>query len=434
MTRILYLRHLHGSISGQTATAENILVSAFREKFIQAIVMHMIVGDGEGLLAPVIMEDAITEAEVSQAGITTIYCEGGIRSQFGDSDQWFWKVPADFAEKFVRAGNVLIIADIDYNFARVADERFQKLVGFGFRYGSRNSQHKSPVYFVDMKDDLRLIDTDVSGKDGRISEWLHPCFDHITQLRVHAPVELEGEQDPLVFVNSPTGGTLCDDAWWAPPSTGLDLHRIRYHPDGPMAPGLSGPFAAVRRLGLGFVVGITGWFSSDHITRACPDNVTWMVNLIGHLERCAAGNMDDAAFQRFRGVTVFLSHRSTDKPFVEAVGDALKLRGPRIWFDKERLIPSDSLGLGIDGGFAECSHFVLFWSRHCVGAPWVRFELGSAIQSCVEQGKPIFVIKLDETPVPPSIAQFLRIGTTTDAKHIAGQIADAIAALRVRGQ
>jgi hypothetical protein len=104
MTRVLYLRQRHASISGQAATAGNSLVAALRDKFAQVIVMHMIVSEGGSLSAPLIMEDAITEAEVSQAGITTIYCEGGIRSEFGESGQpVIWKVPADFAEKFVRA-------------------------------------------------------------------------------------------------------------------------------------------------------------------------------------------------------------------------------------------------------------------------------------------------------------------------------------------
>jgi hypothetical protein len=74
----------------------------------------------------------------------------------------------------------------------------------------------------------------------------------------------------------------------------------------------------------------------------------------------------------------------------------------------------------------------MFWSRNCVDAPWIRLELGAAIQSCVERRKPIFVVRLDDTPLPPTLDQFLRITGTATPDEIAGQIADAIIRLRQR--
>jgi hypothetical protein len=64
--------------------------------------------------------------------------------------------------------------------------------------------------------------------------------------------------------------------------------------------------------------------------------------------------------------------------------------------------------MSIDSGLELCNHFVLFWSRHCVDAPWVRLELGAAIHRCIAAKKPIFVIKLDDTPPPSLVDQFLR--------------------------
>jgi len=80
----------------------------------------------------------------------------------------------------------------------------------------------------------------------------------------------------------------------------------------------------------------------------------------------------------------------------------------------------------------EFSHFALFWSKNCLNAPWVEFELGAAISACVEQGKPILVVALDETPVPPGIRQFVRIGAAGSPDEAAKGLADALAGLQMR--
>jgi hypothetical protein len=117
---------------------------------------------------------------------------------------------------------------------------------------------------------------------------------------------------------------------------------------------------------------------------------------------------------------------------VESVEQELRQRGVQSWIDKDKLIPSDSVGLSINGGLSESTHFAFFWSKNCKGAPWIEFELGAAIQACVEQHKPIFVVPLDDTPVPAGIAQYLRLRSGSSAADLAQSISEAITALQNR--
>jgi hypothetical protein len=294
----------------------------------------------------------------------------------------------------------------------------------------------SPVYLVDpgrSKDPgWKRVSIDVNGMVGSIEPWLSAVYEGIPELLVYGALELRGHQSPLAFMISDTMGSLCNDCWWSPPRTGFDLMRLHYHSDGPMGPDWIGPFASVRQLGSGFLVAITGLISSDSLVAECRANATWVKNIANHLRSVSRSYYEQFSFQRFRGKRVFLSHRSSDKPFVESVEQELRQRGVQSWIDKDKLIPSDSVGLSINGGLSESTHFAFFWSKNCKGAPWIEFELGAAIQACVEQHKPIFVVPLDDTPVPAGIAQYLRLRSGSSAADLAQSISEAITALQNR--
>ena len=55
------------------------------------------------------------------------------------------------------------------------------------------------------------------------------------------------------------------------------------------------------------------------------------------------------------------------------------------------------------------THFVLFWSRACLGAPWVERELPAALAMVVERKLPPLVVRLDSTPVPKLLSDAFRI-------------------------
>jgi hypothetical protein len=73
------------------------------------------------------------------------------------------------------------------------------------------------------------------------------------------------------------------------------------------------------------------------------------------------------------------------------------------------------------------THFVLFWSSNCLGAPWVERELNSAIALLVERSIPLIVVRLDKTPVPSIIADVFRIeALDANPEVIGGTVADAV--------
>jgi hypothetical protein len=432
-TGLLYLHHQHLAVAGQGAILGNRLFAFLQKEFDSVITAHMVV-DSESLARAhsSFLDDVIGVDELSASNIGVIYCEGGIESDFCENGKLLWKIEQREVEAFARRGGIVIAADLDWNFAYSQPADFCDLFQAWFLTDHDQSK-PHPVYLVDpgrSRDaNWKRVSIDVTRMGRSIESWLIPVYEGISELLVHGALQLQGYQSALAFMVSDTVGSLCDDAWWSPPRTGFDLTHLRYHSDGPMGPDLIHPFASVRQLGSGFLVAITGQISSDSVMEECPANATWVKNIAKHLRTVSESHNLQFSFQRFRGKCIFLSHRSMDKPFVELVAQELRRRGVQFWLDKDRLIPSDSVGISIKGGLSESTHFALFWSKNCTGAPWIEFELGAAIQACVEQHKPIFVVPIDDTPVPAGINQYLRLKIGSSAGAIAQSISEAITAL-----
>jgi TIR domain len=208
---------------------------------------------------------------------------------------------------------------------------------------------------------------DVAEMVNTLDEWVRPVYSNVTSLLVQGPLELCGYQTPLAFIASATCGSLCGDAWWSGPRVKRDNLPLIWHENAPMDFGGFGPFATLRQMGRGFAVLVTGLVSTEDIVTKCRDNAVWIENLAKHLSNCSAKVGESTGFQDFRGVRLFLSHRSTNEQVVKAISKALKKCGIRVWLDKEMMVPSDSIGTLINSGLAESSHFALFWSKECMG-------------------------------------------------------------------
>jgi hypothetical protein len=116
-----------------------------------------------------------------------------------------------------------------------------------------------------------------------------------------------------------------------------------------------------------------------------------------------------------------------DKPAVAAVASTIKKLGVNLWLDEEQLIPSQSLTDELSRALGKMTHFVLFWSSNCVDAPWVKRELSSAVALLVEKKVPFLIVALDDTPVPPIVADILRIeahGRTSE--YVGEQLVQAV--------
>lgn len=246
------------------------------------------------------------------------------------------------------------------------------------------------------------------------NDWLQPIYDRVDEILVGLPVKLSSWQGLLASGNQGSTGCLQNDEWTDPNSCC--------------------PFASIAQVGSGFVVFIAGNVSSDVWCSRCPQNTIWLSNICQFLESEAQQEIK-RSLSHFRSpYSVFLSHRSVDKKLVRGVAEKLKSNGVGIWFDEDKLVPSDSLVMEIDKGLAGMTHFTLFWSEACVGAPWVERELSSAVKQLIDAKIPLLVVRLDLTSVPAIIGDLYRIEAQDMASdEIGDYISSALEKLRKRG-
>ena len=220
-----------------------------------------------------------------------------------------------------------------------------------------------------------------------ISDWLKPTFEGVKQVIVSLPMKLSTGESISISGNNGTTGVLCKDLW---------VDELN-----------SCPFGNISQVGNGFAsfnAGLlTGWAEKNE------GNIRCILNSCDLLYSEAKANVRRTKSHYFSKHKLFLSHRSVDKPTVEKTASTLKQEGVGIWLDKDNTLPSDSLKKKISEGLEEMTHFVLFWSTSCNDSAWVDRELNAAISQLINQKKPIFIVRLDEAPVPSIIADLYRI-------------------------
>jgi hypothetical protein len=76
--------------------------------------------------------------------------------------------------------------------------------------------------------------------------------------------------------------------------------------------------------------------------------------------------------------SIFLSHTSCDKPFVEKLARDLKRIGVNVWFDKWEIEVGESITWKIGQGIRENEYLGIVLSPEALNSEWVKSELGSA--------------------------------------------------------
>ena len=76
--------------------------------------------------------------------------------------------------------------------------------------------------------------------------------------------------------------------------------------------------------------------------------------------------------------SVFLSHTSFDKPFVEKLANDLIRLGIKVWFDKWEIKTGESLTWKIEEGIRANEYLGIVLSPQALASEWVRSELGAA--------------------------------------------------------
>lgn len=402
--RTLYLQKAL-NVNGRHSLAGRRLYDTLRQQSDDCLLGHIVLSNEEAARYsdPRLKADIISYDLVKQLDPTLIYIEGGLFSH-----ECTWRIPREFAEELVNQGVVLIVADVDVNELSHKKKCYKdaaNFLGSVADYGPDDDD--DPVYGVDevsfWKGHRQIV---CLPEKMVISDWLRPVYSDVSEILVGLPVKLVGWEDLLASANGNTTKVLQLDVW-------IDDDCC--------------PFATAARRGHGYVVFIAGLVSSDVWLERCPDNVKWLSNIAQFLVEEASHDRRRSTSHLRSPFTLFLSHRSVNKARVEPVADEIKRKGVGIWLDKERLAPSDSLIGEISRGLEQMTHFVLFWSNDCVGAPWVERELHAATAQLIQRRLPILIVRLDSTPVPAILADLFRIeGEGLSPSEIADAVVSAV--------
>ena len=107
---------------------------------------------------------------------------------------------------------------------------------------------------------------------------------------------------------------------------------------------------------------------------------------------------------------VFLSHSSKDKEVVRTVAERLKADGVRVWFDEWEIHSGDIIPAKIEEGLEHSRVLVLCMSANAFGSDWAQLESYTyRFRDPLNKERRFIPLRLDETPVKDSLAQFLYI-------------------------
>lgn len=114
------------------------------------------------------------------------------------------------------------------------------------------------------------------------------------------------------------------------------------------------------------------------------------------LIRCALGlEAADVATENYHGI--FLSHTSTDKPFVRELKTRLESRGVKnVWLDEAEILIGDSLTKKISEGLKKTKYIGVALSPRSIKSPWVERELEVAINREITTGEVVVLPLLYE--------------------------------------
>lgn len=93
-----------------------------------------------------------------------------------------------------------------------------------------------------------------------------------------------------------------------------------------------------------------------------------------------------SSFQRLSTTTVFISHRSTDKPFASALAEEIMRWGFNVWLDQDDPATQaaaargddEALALAIEAGIRASTHLLALLTKDTRGSWWVPYEVGQA--------------------------------------------------------
>lgn len=417
--RTLYLQRMP-SLIGREAFSGRKLFDQFKAVSEESLLSFAVIDDEEAQKThPNAKSDFLSLMHFVRFDPDVIYIEGGLFYRYGDD--WRWRIPRPLLEKCVMQSSVVLVADIDRNKLREEKALYLEAGDFLGTYAQYSVSHLGevdsdhPVYGIDETHNWKGSSQNIICKPERmlISDWIRPIYEGISEILIIQPCLLTFMETIIASANCSTTATLHLDRWVDKP--------------------YCCPFAVAKQRRNGYVVTIAAHVSGDLLAERCPDNTRWLTNLAEFLVSQATDDKRRRVSRYTSPYKLFLSHRSVNKQTVREISQELNRRGIDFWLDEEHIVASDSLVEAITRGLAEMTHFVLFWSKDCIDAPWVRRELNAAVMKLVENEIPIFIVRLDTTNVPEIIRDLLWIDAVNiTPKIVGGKIADAIETLAKR--
>jgi peptide/nickel transport system substrate-binding protein len=108
---------------------------------------------------------------------------------------------------------------------------------------------------------------------------------------------------------------------------------------------------------------------------------------------------------------VFISHSSKDKAVGDAVCATMEARGIRCWIAPRDIAPGADWGASIVNGISACRVMVLIYSAHSNRSEQVKRE----VERAVSRGKTVVPLRIEDTPLSPSLEYFVSASHWLDA-------------------
>ncbi len=134
-----------------------------------------------------------------------------------------------------------------------------------------------------------------------------------------------------------------------------------------------------------------------------------------------------------RAYDVFLSHSTRDEPVVRDLARRLLDRGLRVWLSSWEMEPGDSIPRLIDAGLEDSSVLVLCISKHALASDWARLESDTfRFHDPLNRERRFIPLRLDDTPLTGSLAQFLYIDWRTRDDYEFERLVHACGSIRAK--
>ena len=100
--------------------------------------------------------------------------------------------------------------------------------------------------------------------------------------------------------------------------------------------------------------------------------------------------------------TLFVSHASEDKPFIDRLIPILDKYASKVWYDKREILVGDSISEKINEGLSKATALVVVLSSSSVEKQWVIRELGAAINmQASSDSLKVLPVLLEKCDIPP---------------------------------